>query len=260
MRSIVKNLPLVLAAALFTLIAHAQAAPKPDAAPKPSNSPSKVLLDSWNDVGRKLIAMAEDFPEDKYDFKPNPAQRSFAEQLLHAAVNVNYFVNNLAKGTKPPTGDVRRTDYTTKAAVVKYVNKSFAEGAALIKSKGDGGMSDLCIDPFTNQQDRFLRPRLGLYRAFRRALRTACGLLPCGRVGAAGVAQEKITARKPKPTGRAAPFKPNSYKRSYAQPTNPFPPVPTRKPNAFESAVIKTFTARGNSTARCSFYLPTQTI
>jgi len=25
--------------------------------------------------------MAEDFPEDKYDFKPTPAQRSFAEQL-----------------------------------------------------------------------------------------------------------------------------------------------------------------------------------
>ena len=69
-------------------------------------------------------------------------------------MNVNYFVNNLAKGTKPPTGDVRRTDYTTKAAVVKYVVKSFAEGAALIKSKGDGRMSDLCIDPFTNQQDR----------------------------------------------------------------------------------------------------------
>jgi hypothetical protein len=155
MRTIAKNLPLVLAAALFTQIAHAQAAPKPDAAPKPADSPSKVLLDSWNDVGRKLIAMAEDFPEDKYDFKPNPAQRSFAEQLLHAAVNVNYFVHNLAKGKKPPTGDVKRADYPTKAAVVEYVKKSFAEGAALIKSKGDGGMSDLCIDPFANQQDRF---------------------------------------------------------------------------------------------------------
>ena len=155
MRTIAKNLPLVLAAALFTQIAHAQAALKPDAAPKPADRPSKVLLDSWNDVGRKLIAMAEDFPEDKYDFKPSPAQRSFAEQLLHAAVNVNCFVNNLAKGIKPSTCEVKPADYATKAAVVKYVKKSFAEGAALIKSKGDGGMSDLCIDPFANQQDRF---------------------------------------------------------------------------------------------------------
>ena len=154
MSSIAKSLPLVLAAAFFIQAAHSQAAPKPDAAPKPADSPSKVLLDSWNDVGRKLIAMAEDFPEDKYDFKPNPAQRSFAEQLLHAAVNVNYFVNNLAKGIKPPTGDVKRADYATKAAVVDYVKKSFAEGAALIKSKGDGGIGDLYVDPFANQQTR----------------------------------------------------------------------------------------------------------
>jgi uncharacterized damage-inducible protein DinB len=155
LRTIAKNLVLILAAALFTQIAHAQASPNPQADPKPVASPSKVLLDSWNDVGRKLIAMAEDFPEDKYDFKPNPAERSFAEQLLHAAMNVNYFVNNLAEGKKPPTDDVKRADYATKAAVVKYVKKSFAEGAALIKSKGDRGMSDLCINPFTNQQDRF---------------------------------------------------------------------------------------------------------
>jgi DinB family protein len=154
MRTIARSL-LVVAAALLILIAHAKAAPMSDPAPKSADSPSKVLLDNWNDVGRKLIAMAEDFPENKYDFKPNPAERSFAEQLLHAAVNVNYFVNNLAKGVKPSSGDVNRADYATKAAVVEYLKKSFADGAALIKNKGDRGMGDLCIDPFTNQQDRF---------------------------------------------------------------------------------------------------------
>jgi uncharacterized damage-inducible protein DinB len=154
MRILTKNFSLILAAALLTQLAHAQGAPKPDAAPKPADSPSKVLLDSWNDIGRKLIAMAEDFPEDKYDFKPNPAQRSFAEQLLHAA-GANYYFINPVKVMKPPTGDVKRSDYATKAAVVEYVKKSFAEGAALIKSKGDGGMSDLYNDPFANQQTRF---------------------------------------------------------------------------------------------------------
>ena len=155
MRTIANNLPLILAAALSTQIAHAHAAPTPDAAPQPAASPSQVLLENWNDIVRKLIAMAEDFPEDKYDFKPNPAERTFAEQLLHAAVNVHYFVHNLAKGIKPATGDVKRADYPTKAAVVKYLKKSFAEGAALIERKGDAGMSDPCIDPFNNKQDRF---------------------------------------------------------------------------------------------------------
>ena len=41
--------------------------------------------------------MAEDFPEDKYDFKPTPAQRSFAEQLLHAA-GANYYLHQPGNG------------------------------------------------------------------------------------------------------------------------------------------------------------------
>ncbi len=147
-------LPLLLSAILLTPVAHAQAAPAATAAPKPPDSPSKVLLDTWNDNGRKLIAMAEDFPEDKYDFKPNPAQRSFAEQLLHAA-GANYFVINAGKGLKPPAALPKRADYPTKAAVVAYVKKSFGEGADLIKAKGDAGLSDLVQDPFANQQDRF---------------------------------------------------------------------------------------------------------
>ena len=30
---------------------------------KPALSPSQAVLAAWNDVGRKLIAMAEDFPK-----------------------------------------------------------------------------------------------------------------------------------------------------------------------------------------------------
>src|ERR1700749_581407 len=109
-----------LAAALFAaaliLPAVAQDAKK-DAPVKPADGPSKVVIDSWNDIGRKLIAMAEDFPEDKYDMKPTPAQRTFAEQLLHAA-GANYYFTNPLKGEKPPAGeDPKRDQYKTKADV-----------------------------------------------------------------------------------------------------------------------------------------------
>jgi uncharacterized damage-inducible protein DinB len=155
MRTLLKLSSIVFAGTLLTSVASAQATGK-DAAPKPPESPSKVLLDSWNDIGRKLTAMAEDFPEDKYDFKPNPAERTFAEQLLHAA-GANYFFINPAKGLKPPEGGAKRADYKTKAAVADFVKKSFADGAALIESKGDGGLNDLLIDPFSKQpaQSRF---------------------------------------------------------------------------------------------------------
>jgi uncharacterized damage-inducible protein DinB len=99
---------------------------------------SQAALASWNEIGRKLIAMAEDFPEDKYDFKPVPAQRSFAEQLLHVAGSNDYFTD-VAAGKKP-VDDESRDHYKTKAAVVAYLKKSFDAGVAMIKSKGDAGL------------------------------------------------------------------------------------------------------------------------
>jgi hypothetical protein len=139
---------------LFAVALLAASAIAQDAKIKPADRPSKVLLDSWNDVGRKLIAMAEDFPEDKYDFKPTPAQRSFAEQLLHAA-GANYYVTYPVRGDKTKVDEnPSRSIYKTKADVVAYVKKSFADGAAALQAKGDKGLNDLIVDPFAHQQVR----------------------------------------------------------------------------------------------------------
>lgn len=127
---------------------------KKPTAPKPPDRPTKVLVANWNDIGRKLIAMAEDFPEDKYDFKPTPAQRTFAAQLLHAA-NTNYFVTNAILGQKPPSEEDPKPElFKTRAALVGFVKKAFADGAKAIEDKGDKGLSDLIVDPFANQQVR----------------------------------------------------------------------------------------------------------
>jgi uncharacterized damage-inducible protein DinB len=149
-------LALALFAATFAISAHSQEAAKKDGPPKAADPELKVVLDSWNDVGRKLIAMAEDFPEDKYDFKPKPEQRSFAEQLLHAA-GANYYFINPVIGKKPPAEeDLKRDKYKTKADVVAMVKKAFADGAAAIQSKGDKGLNDTIVDPFANQQVRII--------------------------------------------------------------------------------------------------------
>ncbi len=195
MKNSSKYLFLILMIMLLLPLDTRQTEPRMDYAPKPPGGPSRVLLDNWNEIGRKLIAMAEDFPEDKYDFKPTPAQRSFAEQLLHAA-GANYFFINPVKGVKPPSGDPKRSEYKTKAAVVEFVKQSFADGAVLIKSKGDGGLNDLWVDPFSNRTGALFRRSLGLYGAFRGALRTTRGVLPCSGTGAAGVAAQEIAGSR----------------------------------------------------------------
>jgi hypothetical protein len=143
-----RQLPVFLVAILFVLPAYAQDSAKNAASPNLAESPSAALLKQWNEIGRKLITMAEDFPEDKYDFKAAPSTGTFAERMIHGAA-ATYFFTNFALGQKPPSEeDPPRAQFKSKAAIVAYVKKSFADGAAAIKSKGDKGISTLVIDPF----------------------------------------------------------------------------------------------------------------
>jgi uncharacterized damage-inducible protein DinB len=153
-------LAIALFAVAFALPAHAQDAMKKDAAVKPADSELKVVLDSWNEIGGKLVAMAEEFPEDKYDFKPTPAQRSFAEQLLHVA-GANYFFTNPVMGKEPPAAeDPKRENYKTKANIVAFLKKSVADGTAAIQSKGENGLNSTV--PYAGQEARVLDIAYGL--------------------------------------------------------------------------------------------------
>lgn len=110
------------------------------------------LLSQWNSTGKQLIDMAADFPENKFDYKATPAQRTFAEQLLHAA-GANYLFIDAALGTKPAR-DVEnpsRQTYKTRAQVVAYIKKSYADGAAAIRRFGDKGMVEEVKAPFGSQ-------------------------------------------------------------------------------------------------------------
>jgi uncharacterized damage-inducible protein DinB len=144
-----------LAVGLLVLPACAQDAAKKEEAPKAAPGPSGALLEQWDEIARKLLAMAEDFPEDKYDFKPAPTMRSFSERLIHAAFANQFFLSAL-NGQKGPAfdGDPKRETFKSKAEIVAYVKKSFADGAAAIKAKGDKGMADVVVDPFANEKTR----------------------------------------------------------------------------------------------------------
>lgn len=120
--------------------------------PQPAAGPVAEALGAWNEIGRKLIAMAEDFPEAKYDYKPTPEVRSFSAALLHIA-GVNYMFTNAVSGTTlgPAVDDPPRQEYKAKADIVAFLKKSFADGAALMKKKGDAGMSRPTKHPFANR-------------------------------------------------------------------------------------------------------------
>src|SRR6202051_1027051 len=132
------TLPVVLGTSLYT---HAQTQNQP---PLPARSRSEEMLDRWNDIGRKLVAMAQDFPEDKYDFKVQKDQRTFALNLLHAAALDFVLIRRISGSNLGPDfgeGDNPSRDlFKTKAEVVKFVQEAVADGAKVIQQQGDAGL------------------------------------------------------------------------------------------------------------------------
>ena len=131
----------LLAAFPIGLLALAQTQNQP---PSPAKSRSEEMLDRWNDIGNKLVAMAKDFPEDKYDYKLQRDQRTFALNLLHAAA-LDFVLIRRISGSNlgPDFGDgdnPSRDAFKTKADVVKFVQEAVADGAQVIQQQGDAGL------------------------------------------------------------------------------------------------------------------------
>ena len=132
-----------LLAAGASLPSQAQTQNQP---PGPARSRSDEMLDRWNDIGNKLVAMAKDFPEDKYDFKVQKDQRTFALNLLHAAALDFVLIRRISGSNLGPDfgeGDNPTRDlFKTKADVVKFVQDAVADGAKVIQQQGDAGLDN----------------------------------------------------------------------------------------------------------------------
>ena len=99
--------------------------------------------------------MAQDFPEDKYDYKLQLDERSFAQNLLHVAA-VDYDLMRGASGSSvgPDFGKNKhnpsRDAYKTKADVVKLIQQAISDGAKLIEQGRDAGLDKVMKMPWGN--------------------------------------------------------------------------------------------------------------
>ena len=88
------------------------------------------LTKDWAAQKDTIVKIANALPEDKFGFKPTPAQRSYGEQILHVA-QVNMMLLN-ALGGKTAASSIN-LKATSKADIVKAMSDSFDHGAALLK-------------------------------------------------------------------------------------------------------------------------------
>ena len=97
------------------------------------------LLKDWQNQKDTMVGIAEAMPEDKFDYKSTPAQRSFGEQVMHAA-SVNVELLKLVGGqTLAPT--FTPDDPTTKAEILEALTVSYDYGLALLAEHTDAELT-----------------------------------------------------------------------------------------------------------------------
>lgn len=130
MRRLIRAVPAVVFA--FVLFGAATAHAQP---PKPDPTTRDVLLRQWTEIGEKVVRLAEEFPEDKYEFRPVPGVRTFADNLRHVAF-WNGFVARSARGEKADgkQNELPKAEYATKAKIVAALKSSLAEATAQLTS------------------------------------------------------------------------------------------------------------------------------
>jgi hypothetical protein len=128
MRSVVRSTVFAAVVGLCAAPAMAQSRPAP-------SSVNESLQRQWLDIGQRIVKMAEEFPEDKYDFRPVDGVRTFGDVLRHVAF-WNTYVGKAAKGEKPDPSlnELPKKDYPSKAAVVKVLKSSLADATESLKS------------------------------------------------------------------------------------------------------------------------------
>jgi uncharacterized damage-inducible protein DinB len=123
-----------LAAALALGASALPLAAQAPAAPAATGDVRTELVAQLLDAEKKMVALAEATPQDKYAWRPAAGVRSTSEVFMHM-VGANYMIPAMA-GAKRAAGvnlaqDSERT-VTDKAAIVDHLKKSFAYTRAAV--------------------------------------------------------------------------------------------------------------------------------
>jgi uncharacterized damage-inducible protein DinB len=94
----------------------------------------------WERTKTLVLGLVNAMPDDKWSFKPTPAQQTFAERALHVADIDTKLLATL--GGKTPAPSALNMKATTKADVVAALQVSFDYGSALLKEFNDQQLTE----------------------------------------------------------------------------------------------------------------------
>jgi uncharacterized damage-inducible protein DinB len=102
------------------------------------------LLKDWTSMKDRMAKIADAMPEDKFGFKPTPAQRSFGEQMMHVATANVGLMKVLGAKAEAPTINAKAT---AKAEILKALSDSYDYGIAAIKEQTNESLVEAVQGP-----------------------------------------------------------------------------------------------------------------
>jgi len=96
----------------------------------------KQLAESFRTVRNNTIKIAEEVPENKYDFAPAPDCRTIGKTLVHIAVGPT-FQHHIQSNKIADVTQVKCGELAQKASAEEAKPRTKAETIALLKSEGD---------------------------------------------------------------------------------------------------------------------------
>jgi len=103
---------------------------------RPPSTPAQSINANFADINRKVLEMAQDFPEDKYAYRPGKDLRSFGEVIVHIASG-NIFGAKAGRGEQVKWDELDAKGYKDKAAIVALLQKSISDATATLKATPD---------------------------------------------------------------------------------------------------------------------------
>ncbi len=121
---------------LGTILSTAALLALPALAAEEGAAPNKFgqdFLKHWTIARQLTTAVAEAMPAESYDFKPNPEEMSFGEQMVHIA-SANYSYCSRIGGGKSPFTKPEKSD---KPTALKALDDSFGFCADAVQGAKD---------------------------------------------------------------------------------------------------------------------------
>ena len=109
---------------------------------RPTKTAAQNLSADFDYVHKQILDMANDFPEDKYEFKLKPEMRSFGEVIVHVASGTTYAAK-AGMGEKVKWDELNASQYHGKAAIVALLEKAIADAQAAMKKNPEGPAKNL---------------------------------------------------------------------------------------------------------------------